>query len=105
MRKRISGTPQRPRLNVYRSLKNFYVQFIDDSSNKVLLAVSTLDKDFKKSTPSGGNIKAAAALAEHVAKKAKEKNIKSVVFDRGGYLYFGRVKALAENLRKQGLEF
>lgn len=105
IRKRLSGTAQRPRLSVYRSLKNTYAQIIDDVSNRTLLSLSTQDKEMKKSYAYGGNVKAAGLLGGVLAKKAKENGISKVVFDRGGYLYHGRVKALAEGARKAGLEF
>lgn len=105
IRKRLSGTAERPRLSIFRSLKNTNAQLIDDVAQRTLLSVSTLDKEIKKICPGGGNIKAAALLGEVLAKKAKEKGITKVVFDRGGYLYHGRVKALAEGSRKEGLEF
>lgn len=105
MRKKVVGTPERPRLNIYRGNKNLHVQIIDDFSNKVLVSTSTVDKEFKKNQAHGGNIKAANLLAEIVAKKAKDKGILKIVFDRSGYLFHGRVKSLAEGLRKQGLNF
>jgi len=104
-RKKIAGTKEKPRLSVYRSLKNIFVQFIDDQSHSIILTVSTTDKEFKEKSKYGGNIKAAALLGEFVVQKAKEKNIENVVFDRGGCLYHGRIKALAEALRKGGLKF
>lgn len=94
-----------PRLSVYRSLNNLFVQLIDDTSHATILASSTLDKDFKERSKQGGNIKAAEILGEILSKKAKEKNIETVVFDRGGCAYHGRIKALAEALRKGGLKF
>ncbi|MDD5005552.1 MAG: 50S ribosomal protein L18 [Candidatus Omnitrophica bacterium] len=105
IRKKIFGTQDKPRLNVYKSLKNLFVQLVDDEKKSTLLFISTLDKEFKEKAKYGGNVKAAALLGEIVARKAKEKNINKVVFDRGGYLYHGRVKTLAESLRKGGLEF
>lgn len=105
IRKTLCGTAERPRLSVYRSLKNIYAQIIDDVSNRTLLSLSTQDKEMRKSCAYGGNVKAAGLLGEVLAKKAKEKGISKVVFDRGGYLYHGRVKALAEGARKVGLEF
>ncbi|MDD5618175.1 MAG: 50S ribosomal protein L18 [Candidatus Omnitrophica bacterium] len=104
-RKKIIGTKEKPRLNVYRSLKNLFVQLVDDQANSTLLNVSTTDKEFKEKAKYGGNAKAAELLGEFVARKAKEKNIENVVFDRGGCLYHGRIKALADALRKGGLKF
>lgn len=104
IRKRIAGTTDRPRLNVYRSLKNLYAQIIDDVGMRTLLSVSTQDDDIKKACKYGGNIKAAGLLGQILAKRAKEKGITKVVFDRGGYIYHGRVKALAEEARKAGLD-
>ena len=103
VRKKISATAQCPRLCVYRSLKNIYAQIIDDSTGMTLVAASTLDADLKANY--GGNKTAAKAVGEAIAKKAAEKNIKEVVFDRGGYLYHGRVAELAAGAREGGLEF
>lgn len=103
VRKKISGTPERPRLCVFRSLKNIYAQIIDDTTGKTLVAASTLDKDLKGSY--GGNKDAAKAVGVSVAKKAAAAGITKVVFDRGGYVYHGRVAALAEGAREGGLEF
>ncbi|HDZ77056.1 MAG TPA: 50S ribosomal protein L18 [Candidatus Omnitrophica bacterium] len=105
IRKRIYGTSQRPRLSVFRSPKNIYAQIIDDVLQRTLVFVSTLDKNVKKTCGYGGNQKSAQILGEALAVKAKEKGISKVVFDRGGYLYHGRVKSLAEGARKAGLEF
>lgn len=105
IRKKIVGTKEKPRLSLYKSLKNLFVQLVDDESHSTILTVSTLDKEFKEKVKYGGNIKAAELLGEIVVKKAKEKNIEKIVFDRGGYLYHGRVKTLAEGLRKGGLKF
>lgn len=102
VRKNISGTAERPRLNVYRSLNHIYAQIIDDTKGVTLASASSLDKEFKGY---GGNCEAAKAVGELVAKKALEKGIKAVVFDRGGYLYHGRVAALAEGAREGGLDF
>ena len=99
------GTPLKPRLVVKRSLYNLAAQVIDDSANKTLFSLSTIDKDIKTKFPSGGNIKAAQALGQAFAQKAKEKGISKIIFDRAGYLYHGRVKAFAEALREGGLEF
>lgn len=102
VRKNIEGTAKRPRLNVFRSLKNIYAQIIDDTKGITLVSFSTKDKQFDGY---GGNIEAAKQVGEEVAKRAIEKGIKTVVFDRGGYIYHGRVKALAEAARNAGLEF
>lgn len=102
VRAKISGTESCPRLNVYRSLNNIYAQIIDDESGKTLASASSTEKDFKDY---GGNVEAAKKVGEALAKRASEKKIKQVVFDRGGYLYHGRVKALAEAARANGLEF
>ncbi|MDD6923954.1 MAG: 50S ribosomal protein L18 [Veillonellaceae bacterium] len=102
VRNHVVGTPERPRLNVYRSLANIYAQVIDDKNGVTLVSASTQDKDFKDY---GGNIEAAKAVGTTVAKRAIEKGITEVVFDRGGYLYHGRVAALAEAAREAGLKF
>ncbi len=102
VRKNISGTSERPRLNVFRSLNHIYAQIIDDTQGITLVSASSMDKGF---TANGGNIEGAKAVGEAVAKKALEKGIKAVVFDRGGYIYHGRVAALAEGAREGGLEF
>jgi large subunit ribosomal protein L18 len=104
-RKKVVGTLKKPRLNVRRSLKNLFIQFVDDGAGRTLLSASTVDKDFKARMNYGGNVKAAVLLGELVAEKARHGNIKSVVFDRGGYDYHGRIKAFAEAARKGGLEF
>jgi large subunit ribosomal protein L18 len=101
VRAKITGTAERPRLNVFRSNKHLYAQLIDDTSGVTLVSSSTMEKDFDGT----GNLEAAKAIGESIAKRATEKDIKSVVFDRGGYLYHGRVKALAEAARENGLEF
>ena len=103
VRKTVVGTTQRPRLNVYRSLKNIYAQVIDDSNGTTLVAASSLDKEI--GLESGGNKEAAKKVGNLIAKKALEKGIKEVVFDRGGYIYHGRVASLAEGAREGGLEF
>ncbi|MDD6215047.1 MAG: 50S ribosomal protein L18 [Firmicutes bacterium] len=102
VRKNISGTAERPRLDVYRSLNNIYAQIIDDTKGITLVSASSMDKDFNGY---GGNIEAAKTVGNMIAKKALEKGIKAVVFDRGGYIYHGRVAALAEGAREGGLEF
>ena len=105
IRRAIRGTVERPRLSVHRSLKNLFVQLIDDSEGKTLYSISTLDKSFRERLKNGGTVKAAESLGEMLAKGAQTKGIKKVVFDRTGYLYHGRVRALAEAARKAGLEF
>jgi large subunit ribosomal protein L18 len=106
IRKKISGTKELPRVSVYRSIKNMYVQLIDDADGKTLLSVSTsspsLKEKLKKDT---GNVKGASVLGAALADECKKKGIEKVVFDRSGYLYHGRVKALAEAARKGGLKF
>jgi large subunit ribosomal protein L18 len=103
VRRKVFGTAERPRLNVFRSNKHIYAQVIDDVKAVTLVSASTLDKEFN--LESTGNVEAAKKVGELVAKRALEKGIKSVVFDRGGYLYHGRVKALADAAREAGLEF
>ncbi len=102
---RMQGTAEKPRLVVFRSLKNFQAQIIDDTQDKVLLSASTLDKQIRPQFKSAGNIKASEALGQMFAKKALEKGISAIMFDRAGYLYHGRVKVFAEALRKGGLKF
>ena len=103
VRKKVSGTPERPRLSVYRSEKNIYAQIIDDTTGTTLVSASSLDADLKANY--GGNKDAAKAVGQAVAKKALAAGIENVVFDRGGYVYHGRVAALAEGAREGGLEF
>ncbi len=105
IRKDIKGTQERPRLSVHRSINNLFIQLIDDIEGKTLYALSTQDKKFKEKNKTGGNVKAAELLGEIIAKEAQTKGIKKVVFDRGGYLYHGRIRALAESARKAGLDF
>ena len=105
VRKKISGTSECPRLCVYRSNAHIYAQIIDDEAQTTLASASTLDKEIKGSVSVGSNIEAAKALAKLIAERAAAKEIKVVVFDRGGYLYHGRVQALAEAAREAGLEF
>lgn len=102
VRKNISGTAERPRLNVFRSLNHIYAQIIDDTKGVTLVSASSMDKDFEGY---GGNVEGAKAVGLAVAKKAIDAGIKAVVFDRGGYVYHGRVAALAEGAREGGLEF
>lgn len=105
VRKKISGTPERPRLCVYRSLNHIYAQIIDDIKGHTLVAASTVDPALKGKLTTGGNVEAAREVGKLIAQKALAKGIKKVVFDRGGYLYHGRVAALAEGAREGGLEF
>ncbi|NBJ70533.1 50S ribosomal protein L18 [Clostridium sp. 1xD42-85] len=104
VRKTVHGTEQRPRLNVYRSNKHIYVQLIDDENSKTVASASTKDSELNL-TGVTSNVEAAKQVGEMIAKRAQDKGYKSVVFDRGGYLYHGRVKALAESAREAGLEF
>ncbi len=105
VRKNISGTPARPRLNVFRSNSNVYAQVIDDTTGNTLVSASTLDKEIKEKVSFGGNKEAAKEVGILVAKRALEKGIKNVVFDRSGYIYHGRVAELAAGAREGGLEF
>ena len=104
IRARMTGTAERPRLNVYRSLNHIYTQIIDDATGTTIASASTVSKkgDGKKV---GGNVASAKEVGKLIAERAKEKGIKKVVFDRGGYLYHGRIKALADAAREAGLEF
>jgi len=102
IRKKLRGTAERPRLAIYRSVAHIYVQVIDDAAGKTLVSASTVDKGAKTN---GGNVAAAKTIGKLVAERAQDKGIKQVVFDRGGYQYHGRVKALAEAARAAGLEF
>jgi large subunit ribosomal protein L18 len=101
IREKMEGTAQRPRLNVYRSLNHIYAQVIDDATGTTLVSASSISSKIK----TGGNVAAAKEIGKLVAEKAQEKGIKKVVFDRGGYLYHGRVKALADAAREAGLDF
>ncbi len=105
VRKKVSGTPGKPRLNVFRSLNHIYVQIIDDFSGNTITAASSSDKEIKGKISTGGNIEAAKTVGLLIARRTVDKGIKKVVFDRGGYLYHGRVKALADAAREGGLEF
>ena len=102
VRAKISGTPERPRLNVFRSNTNIYAQIIDDVAGVTLVSASTLEKSFAGST---GNKEAARKVGQLIAERAKAKGIENVVFDRGGYIYHGRVQELAEGAREGGLQF
>jgi len=104
IRKRVSGTPERPRLNVYRSLGHIYAQLVDDTTGHTVASASSLDKALR-AEKSGGSVAGAVAVGKLVAERAKAAGIDKVVFDRGGYLYHGRVKALADAAREGGLEF
>jgi large subunit ribosomal protein L18 len=105
LRKHIVGTPERPRLAVFRSAKHIYAQIIDDTKGMTLFSASTLEASLKNELESTGNVEAARKVGEIIGKKAVEKGLKTVVFDRGGNLYHGRVKAVAEGAREAGLEF
>ena len=113
VRNRLSGTTERPRLAVFRSNNHMYAQIIDDTvidakgnkSGATLVAASTLDKDVKEGLAKTNNVEAASKLGEVIAKKAQDKGIKNVVFDRGGFIYQGKIKALADAAREAGLEF
>jgi large subunit ribosomal protein L18 len=105
VRRKIQGTAERPRLNVFRSLQNIYAQIIDDEKGKTLVAISTLAPELKGKLTSNNDTAAATAVGELLAKKAAEAGIKQVVFDRAGYVYHGRIKALADAARTGGLEF
>jgi large subunit ribosomal protein L18 len=104
IRKKMLGTPERPRLNVYRSLNHIYVQLVDDMEGKTLVFASSAEGK-KGERKTGGNLAAAKDVAKKLAQRAQEKGIKHVVFDRGGYLYHGRIKALADAAREAGLQF
>jgi len=105
VRMRVTGTAERPRLAVYRSLDHIYAQVIDDRSGKTLVSASSVDSESKKSVKGGGNVAAAKVIGKLVAERAKAAGVSKVVFDRGGYKYHGRVKALADAAREAGLQF
>jgi large subunit ribosomal protein L18 len=105
VRARLAGTAERPRLNVYRSVAHIYAQVIDDHSGRTMASASSLDKETKKGLKGGGNIASAKAVGKIVAERAKAAGVTQVVFDRGGYKYHGRVKALADAAREAGLKF
>lgn len=105
IRKNVYGTPEKPRLCVYRSNKNISVQIIDDVNGVTLASASTLDKELKGQIEYGGNKEAAKMVGEAIAKRALDKGIETVAFDRGGFLYHGRVKELADGAREAGLKF
>ena len=104
-RKKVKGTESRPRLCVFKSNKYIYAQVIDDGKGTTIAAASSLEKDLKEQFKSRVNLEVAKAIGTEVAKRAAEKGVRSVVFDRGGFLYHGRIKALAEGAREAGLEF
>ena len=105
IRARVSGRVQTPRLNVFRSLKHIYAQVVDDTTGHTLVAASTRDKEVRKTLKSGGNVSAAKVVGQVLAQRAMGAGIPGVVFDRGGYAYHGRVKALADAARAAGLKF
>lgn len=105
VRNKVFGTAERPRLNVFRSSKNIYAQLIDDMAGHTLAAASTLDKEIKEKGVNGGTVDAAREVGKLIAERAADKGYNKVVFDRGGYIYHGRVKALAEGAREGGLDF
>ena len=108
IRKKMQGTPERPRLNVYRSVNHIYAQVIDDAQGKTLVSATSVEKGKGvkgDKRPTGGNVSSAKEVGKLIAERAKDKGIKQVVFDRGGYLYHGRIKALADAAREAGLEF
>ena len=105
LRNRFSGTAERPRLAVFRSNNHMYAQIIDDTVGHTLTSASTLDKEVKNGLEKTNNVEAASKLGEVVAKKALDQGIKTVVFDRGGFIYAGKIKALADAAREAGLEF
>jgi large subunit ribosomal protein L18 len=105
VRMRVEGTPERPRLCVYRSLGHIYAQVVDDRGGRTLASASSLDKETRKQIKGGGNVAAAKVVGKIVAERAKAAKIEKVVFDRGGYKYHGRIKALADAAREAGLKF
>jgi large subunit ribosomal protein L18 len=105
LRRYVRGSAARPRLAVFRSLNHIYAQLVDDDAGHTLVAVDSRSADFRGRQPSGGNVAAAAIVGELLAQKAKGRGIERVVFDRGGFKYHGRVKALADAARKGGLQF
>jgi large subunit ribosomal protein L18 len=105
IRKKLSGSPQRPRLAVFRSQSHIYAQVIDDEAGQTLCAASSLDADLKAQAKRGSNVAAAKAVGQLIAQRAQEKGVSAVVFDRGGFQYHGRVKALADAAREGGLKF
>lgn len=104
IRRKISGTQEKPRISVYRSLNNIFVQFIDDKAGHTLLSASSLDKEIRSKIEKGANMKVAELVGELAGKRAVEKGIKEAAFDRSGYIYTGKVKSVAEGIRKSGLK-
>jgi large subunit ribosomal protein L18 len=105
VRRKVQGTLERPRLSVFRSAKHVYAQIIDDTANHVLVAASSLSKDFRATGQSGGNVVGATLVGQMVAEKALQRGVQQVVFDRNGFLYHGRIKAVALGAREKGLQF
>jgi len=105
IRVKIMGSSERPRLVVYKSLNNIYVQAVDDTTGKSIVSSSTIDKNFKKSLIKGSTVEAAKVVGKDIAEKLKKKKINTIVFDRSGYIYHGKLKALAEAAREAGLKF
>ncbi len=105
IRRKMTGTAERPRLAVFRSVAHIYAQVIDDAKGTTVVAASSLEKSNRDTFKTGGNLEAAKMIGKAVAERAKEKGIRQVVFDRGGYQYHGRIKALADAAREAGLEF
>ncbi|GIW21917.1 MAG: 50S ribosomal protein L18 [Candidatus Sericytochromatia bacterium] len=105
IRKKVHGSAERPRLCIFKSNKHIYAQIINDETGNTLVASSTLDPELRKSLESSNTVEAAFKVGEDIAKKAKAKGINSVVYDRGGYIYHGKVKSLADAARQNGLEF
>jgi len=105
VRTKVSGTAERPRLSVYRSVGHIYAQVIDDRSGRTLVSASSIDKEVKKGLTGGGNVASAKAVGKIIAERTKAAGVVKVVFDRGGYKYHGRVKALADAAREAGLQF
>jgi len=105
VRRKVQGTLERPRLSVFRSARHVYAQIIDDTANRVLVAASSLSKDFRATGQSGGNVTGATLVGQMIAEKALQRGVQQVVFDRNGFLYHGRVKAVALGAREKGLQF
>ncbi|MBF0464598.1 MAG: 50S ribosomal protein L18 [Nitrospirae bacterium] len=105
VRKKVTGTQERPRLTVYKSLNHMYAQIIDDTVGRTLVSASTLEKEMRQSASHKGNVKSASLIGDIIAKRAKDKGIQKVVFDKGGFKYHGRVEAVARAAREAGLEF
>jgi large subunit ribosomal protein L18 len=105
VRKKVNGTQDRPRLTVYKSLNHMYAQIIDDTTGHTIVSASTLEKEMRQSQSHNGNVKSAKLVGDVIAKRAKDKGILKVVFDKGGFKYHGRVEAVAQAAREAGLEF